>query len=343
MRILVTGASGVVGTEVCQQLAAAGHAPVRVARRTPDGPDWVSWHLGDQPPPDRLRRPWDVIIHTAASTRWTMTRAEAVASNVDPLRAVLALGGRNTRFVHVSTAYVDRAADGGIADGFDGYRNGYEWSKAVCERVVADHPGPTAIVRPPLVLGRSDDGSIARFTGPYTLLRALLSGMAPVIVGDPGGYAEIAPVDQVGRAIVAAALDPGRATTTVDVVAGGERCLRLGELVEILFGTVNEWRASAGLAAVPVPPTLPLDSWHRFFLPLARAHLSPVQLEAVALMGMFEAYTSMTRPFRPTWQVEDPRSVMARSVRHWIAARPRLARRTPRPWALVGTTPPHPG
>ncbi|MYU65353.1 SDR family oxidoreductase, partial [Streptomyces sp. SID69] len=72
---------------------------------------------------------------------WTMTRAEALAANVEPLRAVLALAGRDTHLVHVSTAYVagERAAAG---TGFDGYRNGYEWSKAVCEEVVREeHPG----------------------------------------------------------------------------------------------------------------------------------------------------------------------------------------------------------
>jgi nucleoside-diphosphate-sugar epimerase len=329
--ILVTGASGVVGTEVCEQLTRAGHRPVRVARRPPAEPGWVAWEMAAQPPPEQLRRGWDVVIHTAASTRWTMTRDEAVLSNVDTLRAALELAGRRARLVHVSTAYV-RQDGAGVAE-FDGYRNGYEWSKARCEQLLADRDGPTVIVRPPLILGRSTDGSIARFTGPYTLMQSLLSGMAPVIVGDPAGYAEVAGVDQVAAAVLDAAL--GAADRTVRVVAAGERCLRLAELVDGLFGSINSWRARAGLEPVPAPPYLPLDSWHRFFLPLARTHLSPIQLEAVQLMGMFEAYTSMTEPFAPTWPVPDPGAVVARSVEHWIAAKPRLARRTPQPWSLV--------
>ncbi len=335
MDILVTGASGVVGVEICAELARTGRRAVQVARRPPGSRGWVAWHMGGEAPPSELRRPWDVIIHTAASTRWTMTRAEATAANIEPLRAVLDLAGRHTHLVHVSTAYVERPEGAEVPDGFDGYRNGYEWSKAACERLLDDWTdGTTAIVRPPLVLGRSVDGAIARFGGPYTLLQALMSGMAPVIVGDPAGYAEIAPVDLVARAVVAAAMSPD-GHDPIEIVAAGDRCLRLGEVVEVIFGTVNAWRAGEGLPAVHPPPKIALDTWHRFFLPLARTHLSEVQLEAVQLMGMFEAYTSMARPFRPTWQVADPREVIARSVEYWIASKPRLARRTPQPWSLV--------
>lgn len=45
-------------------------------------------------------------MHTAASTRWTMSRTEAEAVTVDPLRAVLSPADRDTHVVHVSTAYV---------------------------------------------------------------------------------------------------------------------------------------------------------------------------------------------------------------------------------------------
>jgi nucleoside-diphosphate-sugar epimerase len=336
MRLLISGASGVLGSEVCEQLAGLGHAPVRVARRPPAQPGWVAWDMASQPAPESLSGHWDVIVHTAASTRWTMSREEATAANIRPLQAILSLASPRTRLVQVSTAYVARTGDD-HGPAFGGYRNGYEWSKARCESLLAHRDGETAIVRPPLILGRSDDGSISRFSGPYTLLQALLSGMAPVIVGDPDGYAEIAPVDLVARAVIAAALAPGSADT-IEVVAAGPRCLRLSEVAAILFGTVNGWRADRGLAPIDQPPMLPLDSWHRFFLPFARAHLSPVQCEAVQLMGMFEAYTNMTQPFEPTWPVEGPRDVLVRSIRAWIDAKPRLATRAPQPWKLVGAS-----
>ncbi|GAA3029647.1 hypothetical protein GCM10020000_02880 [Streptomyces olivoverticillatus] len=57
-------------------------------------------------------------------------------------------------------------------------------------------------------MGSRADGRISRFSGPYTLFPALVSGLAAVVVGDPDGYAEISPLDEVADAIAAAALGP---------------------------------------------------------------------------------------------------------------------------------------
>ncbi|MEV0848203.1 SDR family oxidoreductase [Streptomyces sp. NPDC049954] len=341
MRILVTGATGVVGTEVLARLRAhplCRHGRVTgVARRA--APDVVSWDMGAAPAPAGLAGPWDVIVHTAASTRWTLTRPQARQANLLPLRAVLALAGRGTHLVHVSTAYVDgaRAPEDLRGTEFEGYRNGYEWSKARCEEVVRnEHRGPLTVVRPPLIVGRSGTGEIARFSGPYTLLQALVSGLAAVVVGDPEGYAEIGPVDEVARAVVDAALSAPPLLARTEVVAGGRQCLRLSGLLDVVCTTLNEFRAAHGAPPVPRPPIVPTETWNRFFLPLAEQYLSPLQQQAVRLLAMFQSYTSMSAPFEPTRQVEDPAAVMAASVRHWARSRPRLALARPTPWTLLG-------
>ncbi|MEW2275048.1 SDR family oxidoreductase [Streptomyces griseofuscus] len=341
MRILVTGATGVIGTETVDTLRAAHvppHALVRTARRATDA-GIVPWTLGGSPVPAGLGGHWDVIVHTAASTRWTMTRTEALAANVAPLRAVLALAGRDTHLVHVSTAYV-AGERGAAATEFDGYRNGYEWSKAVCEEVVREeHPGPLTIVRPPLVVGRRRDGRIARFSGPYTLLHALVSGLAAVVVGDPDGFAEISPVDEVARAIADAALGaPPRASRT-EIVAAGLASLRLATLIEVTCTALNTFRAAHGAPAIARPPIVPPDTWTRFFLPLADRYLSPFQSEAVKLLAMFQSYTSMATPFTPTYPVRDPADAMTTAVHHWAARKPRLALAEPRPWTLLTHNP----
>ncbi|OIK25087.1 SDR family oxidoreductase [Streptomyces malaysiense] len=336
MRILVTGATGVIGTETVGTLRAAEappHVLVRTARRATDA-GIVPWPLGRGPGPAELGGHWDVIVHTAASTRWTMTRAQALAANVEPLRAVLALAGRDTHLVHVSTAYVagERVAAGSE---FDGYRNGYEWSKAVCEEVVREeHRGPLTIVRPPLVVGRRRDGGIARFSGPYTLLHALVSGLAAVVVGDPDGYAEISPVDEVAQAITRAALSAPPTASRTEIVAAGPASLRLATLIDVTCAALNAFRATHGAPPIARPPIVPPDAWTRFFLPLADRHLSPFQAEAVKLLAMFQSYTSMAAPFTPTCPVRDPASAMTTAVHHWAARKPRLALADPRPWTL---------
>ncbi|AZS89415.1 NAD-dependent epimerase/dehydratase family protein [Streptomyces griseoviridis] len=337
MRILVTGATGVVGTEVVDQLHTAGHPVTRVARRPADA-SLVGWRIGAGPAPAALHGHWDVIVHAAASTRWTLSRAEATAANVDALRAVLALADRDTHVVHLSTAYVGGVRNPEDLRGaeFEGYRNGYEWSKAVCEDVVrAEHAGPLTLVRPPLIVGRRGSGEIARFSGPYTIIQALVSGLAAVVVGDPAGYAEISPVDEVAALVVGAALGSPPAAPRTEVLAAGRGALTLDALLDVVCDTVNECRAAHGVDPVRRPPLVSGDSWNRFFLPLADQYLSPFQNQAVKLLAMFQSYTSMREPFEPTRTVVDPAGVMAASVRHWAARKPRLALARPEPWTML--------
>ncbi len=341
MRVLITGAAGIVGSEVAGQLRR--HSDVDVVRTMrhappPDGgPPAVSWVLGEQAPPESLRGPWDVIVHTAASTRWTMTRQEATQANIDTLHAALALADRRTRFVQVSTAY---ASGPGPADPpgnpvYDGFRNGYEWSKAMGEAIVADAAvGDFVVVRPPLILGRRATGVIGSFSGPYTLFQALVSGLAPAVVGDPDGFVEVAPVDEVAAAIVTCCLRPGRGRT--EVVAAGGCCLSLRTYLLAFLDEVNDWRAGRGCDPVAFPPIIDTERWNRLHLPLVRKHLSPMQQRAVSLLEQFEAYTAMRAPFTPDFTVHDPAEVVRTSTRWWADAVPRRAGHVTEEWLMTG-------
>src|SRR4051794_5618103 len=131
MRLLLTGATGIVGAEIRDQLERDGRWEVTgVARRTSADPPIVSWDMSNDEPPPELRRDWDAIVNCAADTRWSQTDDEALRANVHSLEALATLASARTHVVHLSTAaVVGPRADGSSQDQAD-YRNMYEWSKA---------------------------------------------------------------------------------------------------------------------------------------------------------------------------------------------------------------------
>jgi nucleoside-diphosphate-sugar epimerase len=333
--VLVTGATGLVGSCVLEQLACLPDVEaVGTSRRGGIASSGIAaWDMSSGPPPEELRRRWHAIVHTSANTRWTMSPAEARSSNVDTVAGLAPLVGPDTHVVHVSTAY---------ALGLDGspespershYRNTYEWSKAHAERLAAELFPRLTIVRPPLTIGTRTEGRAARFSGMYLILRGMVSGTVPAVVGAEDAYFDVVPVDDLARLLVQVSQgEPlGRALT----IAGGEHAPRLGPALRLIVDALNGWRAERGLEELPRPPLLSPERWNRFFLPFARDHLGARQLRILELLGNFEPYLAIDEPLRPTHPVEGVEGCIAASVRYWAEANARIASLVPRPWAAA--------
>jgi uncharacterized protein (TIGR01777 family) len=93
LRVVVTGASGLVGTALRASLAQSGHSVVRLVRREPRGPDERAWdpETGRLDPGHLARS--DAVVHLAgasiAGPRWTPARkAELRRSRVEATRLV---------------------------------------------------------------------------------------------------------------------------------------------------------------------------------------------------------------------------------------------------------------
>jgi uncharacterized protein (TIGR01777 family) len=121
MNLLVTGASGFIGSALVPRLTAAGHSVRRLTRRTPAGPGEYRW----DPPagtidPDALKG-LDGAVHLAGETidgRWTAAKkARILSSRVDGTRilsdALAALEPRPRVFVCASAVglYGDRGEE----------------------------------------------------------------------------------------------------------------------------------------------------------------------------------------------------------------------------------------
>lgn len=334
MRVLVTGATGVVGSEVLRRLRSLPGLQVgAVSFRGSSSEGVVAWPMGLAEPPAEIGNEWDVVIHAAAETRWNLTVADAERANIASTAALRHVMGPHSHLVHVSTLYVEGLGGRGQSTDLRDYRNAYEWSKAAAERmVVAEYPSVT-IVRPSMIIGRRTDGYIVRFTGFYALIKAAMTGLAPLIVGEPDGYLELVPVDDVADQIVERALAPPPSGSQVVAIGRGTAAYSLRESLSIGGKAVNRWRRRHGAGELEYPQLVPTRQWERLFLPLVRTMLSERQRDALDGLSYFIPYLSITTPFRPTVVVDDIAAPLERALLFWAERNPRVALGSPRRWS----------
>ncbi|NJC09729.1 SDR family oxidoreductase [Polymorphobacter fuscus] len=243
MRVLVTGAGGLIGGELVARLAAAGHEVTALLHRNRaiiannGTPVAVATLFGD------IRQPglglgdnpqFDLIVHAAAVTSFDAPTDVYRAVNVDGTRHVIALAERRlTPLVYVSTAYVCGVCDAIVREGERGdmFSNGYEASKAAAESLVeaaALRGLPTVIARPSIVVGDSATGRLRTFDNIYLMLRLIAERRLRTLPGAMHATLDLVPIDHVagGIAALVAGFDRARGKT-VHLVAAQATALPL--------------------------------------------------------------------------------------------------------------------
>ena len=94
MRVLVSGASGLVGTEVIRQLRDQGHEALRLVRRTATAPDEVEWNPSTGFIQEGIMETVDAVVNMAGATTgkipWTSKyKEEIVSSRIDSTRTLV--------------------------------------------------------------------------------------------------------------------------------------------------------------------------------------------------------------------------------------------------------------
>ncbi len=226
MRVLVTGASGMLGRATATELLGRGDE-VTVLQRRPAGLPCREV-LGDVADPavvGRAARGQDAVVHLAAKVDVTGPWAEYEHANVAGTRAVVTAcrSAGVGRLVHVSSpsvAHAGAALAGVGADPADPARarGHYSRSKAVAERdaLAADSASLAVLaVRPHLVWGPGDTQLVGR------VIERARAGRLPVI-GSGTALIDTTYVDNAATALAAAVDACGPVHGEALVVSNGE-------------------------------------------------------------------------------------------------------------------------
>ncbi|WP_247713815.1 SDR family oxidoreductase [Qipengyuania sphaerica] len=222
MRILVTGAAGLLGGETCAKLVAAGHEVTALVHRNPDVLANDGSRVAVEPivgdvslemfgwSEDRFAQvaaSHDALIHCAATVRFDLAEEDYRAVNVGGVSNALALaeaGGMD--FLHVSTAYVCGDTDGIIRENKPppqaGFANGYEASKATGEGLVRASSLRWAIARPSIVVGEYERGAIRQFDTTYAAFKLIAEGRVRHMPARADGTLDFVPLDHVVQGLV---------------------------------------------------------------------------------------------------------------------------------------------
>ncbi|WP_448639220.1 NAD-dependent epimerase/dehydratase family protein [Geodermatophilus sp. URMC 63] len=226
MRVLVTGASGMLGRATATALLARGDE-VTVLQRRPAGlpcPE-VLGDVADPAVVGRAARGQDAVLHLAAKVDVTGPWAEYAHANVDGTRAVVdaCRAAGVGRLVHVSSPSVAHAGTAltgvgaGPADPARA-RGRYARSKAVAElgALGADSAALAVLaVRPHLVWGPGDTQLVER------IVQRARAGRLPVI-GSGAALIDTTYADNAAAALVAAVDACGPVHGEALVVSNGE-------------------------------------------------------------------------------------------------------------------------
>jgi nucleoside-diphosphate-sugar epimerase len=222
LRILITGAGGLIGGEIAARLVERGHRVSALVHRNPlvrsnDGqvPALYRVHHGDVSLPGfgldaADMADHDLLIHCAATTRFDLKDADYLAVNVTGTAHAIELArASDMALLHVSTAYVCGKYDGLVREDDAlrqaGFANGYEASKAQGEALVADSGLRFAIVRPSVVVGDSASGGIRTFDTIYAAFKLIAEGRVRHMEASAGATIDFVPIDHVAAGIVALA------------------------------------------------------------------------------------------------------------------------------------------
>ena len=259
-KVLVTGATGLLGTEVVAQLLETTNSKIYVLVRAQSeeeaagrlralwwGDDTLIHAIGKrvQPITGDITLPLESqhmdithVIHCAAETGLQKSQEELWNINVDGTRHVVRMAELLPylqRFTYVSTAYVAGTQSGIITEGAPlatQFYSQYEQSKAEAEKIVRASTLPYIICRPGMIVGNSHTGRTRNFNTVYYVLKLMLQGKLRVLPVSSTQTVNVIPVDYVAQQVTRLTFVPEADGRTFHLTAPATHLPQVGELVE---------------------------------------------------------------------------------------------------------------
>jgi thioester reductase-like protein len=241
-RVLLTGASGLLGAEVLAGLAKERYPVTAIIHRQRqfttvsgktlipvpfDAPGAVRAPLlgvagnlcSDRAGIDAqlypaVRASTRLIVHCAALTQFGRPAGLYERINVEGTRQVIEFSESHpdgpVPIVHISTAYVCGDRRGSVReselDRGQAFSKEYERSKYQAESLLHAARGrgvPVAIVRPSIIVGAERSGAVRDFENLYVVLRLITEGRVRSLPADYGALLDLVPIDYVRQVILA--------------------------------------------------------------------------------------------------------------------------------------------
>lgn len=239
--ILVTGASGLVGSETVAGLHDSGVPVVALTHRHPEivdsrgtrveavefgGGGPAEFVRGDVREPGfgftaelntALAQRIRMVLHCAATTDFDAPEQDYDELNVGgTVHAAELARSWDVPLVYVSTAYVCGRREGTIGESdlsdAASFGNGYERSKFRAEQHIRQVAGLRwAVVRPGIVTGCTGSGAVRDYKNLYTVVKLIVEGKLRTLPGRYDATLALAPVDHVAAVIRTAVTDFDRA------------------------------------------------------------------------------------------------------------------------------------
>jgi nucleoside-diphosphate-sugar epimerase len=262
--VLLTGASGVIGRAVAEELS--DHHVIGLVHcdtAVDEADEVIQADLG-KPRLGLSERDWyeladrvDVVVHSGALTEWGQPRDRYQAINIDGTQRVLDLASRAGAPVHlVSTCFVHAIERDALhLLGQDNVVAPYIWSKLQAERLLAESDVPHSVYRPTNLVGDSRTGASSRPQIVQVMSDWFCRGKAPYFPAHPGNLVDVVSLDVTALAVAraVAADDLGK----LYWITYGPAAMSVEQAQEILLDHARE--NGRDIDAVPVvDPSEPL-------------------------------------------------------------------------------------